>query len=109
MPVAELDRLEPLIDLCPLQLRPGLRKRWQGLRRRARAAKPVDRGLRDLARDLEAASARRASRLAALPSPEYVLDLPVVARRAELRAAIAAHPVIIVCGETGSGKTTQLP
>ncbi len=109
MPVAELDRLEPLIDLCPLQLRPGLRKRWQGLRRRARAAKPVDRGLRDLARDLEAARARRASRLAALPSPEYVLDLPVVARRAELRAAIAAHPVIIVCGETGSGKTTQLP
>ncbi|MCA1805830.1 MAG: ATP-dependent RNA helicase HrpA [Xanthomonadaceae bacterium] len=109
MPVAELDRLEPLIDLCPLQLRPLLRKRWQGLRRRARAAQPVDRGLRALARDLETATTRRAARLAALPSPEYALALPVVARRAELRAAIAAHPVIIVCGETGSGKTTQLP
>src|SRR5687768_18526376 len=35
--------------------------------------------------------------------------LPVSARREEIRAAIAAHPVVIVCGETGSGKTTQLP
>jgi ATP-dependent RNA helicase HrpA len=35
--------------------------------------------------------------------------LPVSARREEIRAAIAAHPVVVVCGETGSGKTTQLP
>jgi ATP-dependent helicase HrpA len=35
--------------------------------------------------------------------------LPVSARREEIMAAIAAHPVVIVCGETGSGKTTQLP
>src|SRR5215210_8403277 len=35
--------------------------------------------------------------------------LPVSARREEIRAAIDAHPVVIVCGETGSGKTTQLP
>ena len=109
MPAAELARLEPLIELCPLQLRPALRKRWQGLRQRARAGKPFDRGLRALARELEAAASRRAARLAALPHPEYPLELPVVARRAELRTAIAAHPVVIVCGETGSGKTTQLP
>ncbi|HMN76864.1 MAG TPA: ATP-dependent RNA helicase HrpA [Burkholderiaceae bacterium] len=36
-------------------------------------------------------------------------SLPVSARRAEIAAAIAAHQVVIVCGETGSGKTTQLP
>src|SRR5258706_3865989 len=35
--------------------------------------------------------------------------LPINARREEICAAIAAHPVVIVCGETGSGKTTQLP
>jgi ATP-dependent helicase HrpA len=35
--------------------------------------------------------------------------LPVSARRADIRAAIDAHPVVVVCGETGSGKTTQLP
>jgi len=35
--------------------------------------------------------------------------LPITARRQEIRATIEAHPVVIVCGETGSGKTTQLP
>ncbi|HZO00961.1 MAG TPA: ATP-dependent RNA helicase HrpA [Burkholderiales bacterium] len=35
--------------------------------------------------------------------------LPINARRDEIRAAVEAHPVVIVCGETGSGKTTQLP
>jgi ATP-dependent helicase HrpA len=35
--------------------------------------------------------------------------LPVSARREEIRDAIERHPVVVVCGETGSGKTTQLP
>src|SRR5262245_45120577 len=35
--------------------------------------------------------------------------LPVSARRDEIRAALERHQVIVVCGETGSGKTTQLP
>jgi ATP-dependent helicase HrpA len=36
-------------------------------------------------------------------------SLPVSAKRDEIMAAMAAHQVVIVCGETGSGKTTQLP
>ena len=36
-------------------------------------------------------------------------SLPVSGKRDEIAAAIAAHQVVIVCGETGSGKTTQLP
>ena len=36
-------------------------------------------------------------------------NLPVSARKDEIMAALDAHQVIIVCGETGSGKTTQLP
>ncbi|OYY87232.1 MAG: hypothetical protein B7X59_12390, partial [Polaromonas sp. 39-63-203] len=36
-------------------------------------------------------------------------SLPVSARRDDITAALKAHQVIIVCGETGSGKTTQLP
>lgn len=36
-------------------------------------------------------------------------SLPVSGKRDEITAAMAAHQVIIVCGETGSGKTTQLP
>ncbi len=35
--------------------------------------------------------------------------LPVSARREEIRDAVTCHPVVVVCGETGSGKTTQLP
>ncbi len=40
---------------------------------------------------------------------EFPEALPVSARRADIAAAICAHQVVIVCGETGSGKTTQLP
>ncbi len=46
------------------------------------------------------------------PTPlkiEFPESLPVSARRDEIMAAMAKHQVIIVCGETGSGKTTQLP
>ena len=40
---------------------------------------------------------------------EFPQSLPVSARRDEIMAALQAHQVVIVCGETGSGKTTQLP
>ena len=40
---------------------------------------------------------------------EFPDSLPVSAKRQEIMDAIAAHQVVIVCGETGSGKTTQLP
>jgi len=35
--------------------------------------------------------------------------LPINQKREDIARAIAAHPVVIVCGETGSGKTTQIP
>jgi ATP-dependent helicase HrpA len=44
-----------------------------------------------------------------LPVITYPADLPVSARRHEIARAIATHQVVIVSGETGSGKTTQLP
>ncbi|WP_026639407.1 ATP-dependent RNA helicase HrpA [Bordetella petrii] len=44
-----------------------------------------------------------------IPAITYPEDLPVSARRDEIARAIAAHQVVIVSGETGSGKTTQLP
>ena len=50
-----------------------------------------------------------ARRRAGVPRPTYPEDLPVVARRDEISAAIRDHQIVIVCGETGSGKTTQLP
>ena len=53
--------------------------------------------------------ARRASRAARRPPIAYPPELPVAQRADEIAAAIRLHQVVIVCGETGSGKTTQLP
>ncbi|MDD9206214.1 ATP-dependent RNA helicase HrpA, partial [Georgenia sp. 10Sc9-8] len=50
-----------------------------------------------------------AVRRAALPAITYPEQLPVSARREEIAAAIRDHQVVIVSGETGSGKTTQIP
>lgn len=44
-----------------------------------------------------------------VPVIEFPESLPVSGKRDEIEAALRAHQVIIVCGETGSGKTTQLP
>jgi len=52
---------------------------------------------------------RIAARRAALPAISYPETLPVSARREDISAAIRDHQVVIVAGETGSGKTTQIP
>src|SRR4051794_25261095 len=91
------------------------------LRRRAQAAGMLRRGgmhargrtfaseLERLGRDLERSVAQRVRRLERLPRPRFDLDLPVVGRREEIARAIAENQVVVLCGETGSGKTTQLP
>ncbi len=58
---------------------------------------------------LEKSRAAVAARRERLPKPEFSDDLPVNARRSEIAGLIAHNQVVIVCGETGSGKTTQLP
>ena len=58
---------------------------------------------------LSASAQRRKTRLESLSAIEFPADLPVVGKREELARAITEHQVVIVCGETGSGKTTQLP
>ncbi len=44
-----------------------------------------------------------------VPRPSYPPDLPITARREEIVAAIRANQVVVIAGETGSGKTTQIP
>ena len=48
-------------------------------------------------------------RLSKLPKPEFDNTLPVHEKLEEIKKAIAENQVTIICGETGSGKTTQLP
>ena len=64
-----------------------------------------------LAEEITRAEARTARRRAVVPDvvPTYPPELPVSQQRERLLAAIGEHQVVVVAGETGSGKTTQLP
>jgi ATP-dependent helicase HrpA len=77
---------------------------------RARGLRGARRGaLAELAAELEGAERRVARRRAAVPRISYPEALPITAKRDEIMAAIRDHQVVVVAGETGSGKTTQLP
>ncbi|MFD6395750.1 ATP-dependent RNA helicase HrpA [Nocardia sp. NPDC060249] len=77
------------------------------LRRKLDRARPDD--LPAVEAEIATAETRVANRRAALPQINYPEQLPVSARRDDIAAAIAANQVVIVAGETGSGKTTQIP
>ncbi|MGD9787707.1 MAG: ATP-dependent RNA helicase HrpA, partial [Sulfuricellaceae bacterium] len=98
-----------VLDACLARDRHILTQEGRRLRERRQAGKPVDRLEKQWAERLRASQAAYARRLANLPRPDYDEDLPVNQRREEIAAALAQHQVVIVCGETGSGKTTQLP
>ncbi|HYV80542.1 MAG TPA: helicase-related protein, partial [Streptosporangiaceae bacterium] len=95
---------------------PGLmpRDRYRLSRRLDSAAALRDPAARDAAfgqvtAELEAAAARVEARRHAVPVVSYPPELPVSQRKDEIAAAIRDNQVVIVAGETGSGKTTQLP
>jgi ATP-dependent helicase HrpA len=107
-----LDPLAPLSEqlaACMIADRAPLERRLAGLQRRAREGKPVDRGLAELAQAVETSAARARARAGRAPRPSFPEELPVSARRAEIAEAIANHQVVVIAGETGSGKTTQIP
>src|SRR5664279_1474761 len=85
------------------------------LRRRLRSADRIPdadkrgRALTGLARQIDSAQARAGRRAATVPVLRFPPQLPVSDRVDDLAAAIAANQVVIVAGETGSGKSTQLP
>jgi len=74
-----------------------------------RSAEDRQSDLDKLAREVASAQARQAARRASVPALKYPPELPVSQRRDDLLAAIRDHQVVIVAGETGSGKTTQIP
>ena len=81
-----------------------LRRRLEGAARNPKF--DFARYSRDLEKAALAAENRARLKPAAIVWPD---NLPVVQAKDELLAAIRDHQVIVVCGETGSGKTTQLP
>ncbi|MEO8010532.1 MAG: ATP-dependent RNA helicase HrpA, partial [Dokdonella sp.] len=81
--------------------------RWRRLHKLGEAAPAAQ--LDALAAEIASSSARVAARAARLPAIRVDETLPIAARSDEIVALIVAHQVIVLAGETGSGKTTQLP
>ncbi|KQZ66588.1 hypothetical protein ASD53_15940 [Lysobacter sp. Root559] len=80
----------------------GLWSRWSG--------KPGDAAARDaFAQALATSVSQRESRAAALPQAPVEASLPIAGEAERIVALIREHPVVVIAGETGSGKTTQLP
>lgn len=92
-----------------LMIQPTLRKRLHGIERLVREGKDVADKLQRIGAEIEAAALRCDNRLVNLPLPTYPEHLPVSEQRERIKEAISGHQVVIVAGETGSGKTTQLP
>ncbi len=80
------------------------------LRRKLQQYKHNKKGnLERIAREIQASIIRKQWRETNLPEPDLDQSLPIFAAREEIASALLEHQVIVVCGETGSGKTTQLP
>jgi len=72
-------------------------------------AQATDEQLARLDADIAASRARRAARAERVPEIRVDESLPIAARADEIVALIRKHQVVVLAGETGSGKTTQLP
>src|SRR5829696_1154019 len=82
------------------------------LRRRLDAARRADGAAAiaaEIAAEIDAAERRVERRRAAVPRVSYPAELPITVRKDDIAAALRDSQVVVVAGETGSGKTTQLP
>ncbi len=97
------------IDGCLRRDQFRLRREWDRLRGQQLRGQDIAVAQSALQAKIAASVAARAARAASVPALIYPEELPISANRDEIRRAIETHQAVIVCGETGSGKTTQLP
>ena len=106
-------QLNTLTTLCTDVMRCDqhrFQKRLRSLKFKAKNGQKIDpRTLEPLIADIEKSLTQRQRRLANLPKPQFPDELPVSNRRDDIAETIAANQVVVIAGETGSGKTTQLP
>nr|WP_245704018.1 ATP-dependent RNA helicase HrpA [Halomonas muralis] len=97
------------LDDCLLRDARDQRRRLERLQPRARDGQPIDRALRNIDARLASSQAQLEARRQLSVTLRYPEQLPVAERREDILAALREHQVVVVAGETGSGKTTQLP
>ncbi|MEU3736474.1 ATP-dependent RNA helicase HrpA [Streptomyces sp. NPDC032198] len=107
-PALTLDTLAPRLSELSLRDEHRIGRRLEGARR---IRKPEARAavLAEIEADVDKAAARMAERGSRLPKITYPEQLPVSQKKDDIAEAIRDHQVVIVAGETGSGKTTQIP
>ncbi|MGE0085858.1 MAG: ATP-dependent RNA helicase HrpA [Desulfococcaceae bacterium] len=104
-------QLRKLENLCAKALagdRPVFRREIGRLKKIRDAEKKAAR-MTELETQIQASAEKRRIRKKNRPRPTYNPDLPIVARKDEIIEAIRKNRVLIIAGETGSGKTTQIP
>ncbi|MEE9160755.1 MAG: DEAD/DEAH box helicase, partial [Gammaproteobacteria bacterium] len=84
-----------------------MRRDRDNLNREYKRSKVTGQG--SLQKKIEAALVRKVVKMENIPVIEFPEILPVSDKRDEIAAAIQNNQVVIICGETGSGKTTQIP
>jgi len=103
----DIGKLRALLNKCRSSQRFFFSRKINHLSR-IKSKKDYSKEFQKLESTLLQSTQDREDRLKSLPKPEYP-DLPVADRRDEIIKTIAENQVTIICGETGSGKTTQLP
>ncbi|MDX3774524.1 ATP-dependent RNA helicase HrpA [Chromatiaceae bacterium AAb-1] len=107
-PVLSVPELFSRLSVCLLKDQFRLRRRLQQLKTVADNAKQQQL-LTSVSTEIERSVLLRQQRAETVPVIRYPLELPVVAKKEEIKAAIKQHQIVIIAGETGSGKTTQIP
>ncbi|MEO1904023.1 MAG: hypothetical protein ABGX39_00870, partial [Methylococcales bacterium] len=104
----QIKKLKSKIAVCLSRDRLRLKRELERLVNDQRQGKMNDEKFSQLADKVTRSLQKKASRQASVPTLRFP-DLPISERKDEIAELIRAHQVVIVCGETGSGKTTQLP
>ena len=107
--IEALERLDPAIGQCMLRDQRPLRRRLTSVRAAQAAGGTDPNALGALERQIQASIDTARRRSEACPRVEFPQSLPIYARVEDIASALASRQVIVVCGETGSGKSTQLP
>lgn len=105
----ELMTLRARIALTRLNERPRLEREWQRLQHDQSRGGDVSAAASRLTQRIDAGIAQLDTLRSVVLKLEYDPELPITAHREELLKAFAQHQVIVLCGATGSGKSTQLP